>query len=153
MTIKFCFILVSYSTQKIVAQLCFSLLLRTLSMLMLLILLCGDVQRNPGPLSICYWNLGGLPTQNFYKKTLLEVFLSSNDFDILILGESHLNSKVDENDLNIDGYSFKRCDNSADIGRGGVILYHKTSLPCVFKPELTNLHETLVLQVKVGSKK
>ena len=84
---------------------------------------------------------------------MLEAFLCANDFDIVILGESHLTSNVDENDIKIDGYSFKRFDNRNDDARGGVIVYHKSSLPCISKPDLTKLDETLVLQVKVGSKK
>ena len=32
-------------------------------------------------------------------------------------------------------------------------MYYKSSLPCTFKPELTKLSETLIFQVKVGSKK
>ena len=47
------------------------------------ILLPGDIHENPEP-------LGGCLTDNFAKKSLLEIFLSVNDFDIVILGESHL---------------------------------------------------------------
>ena len=61
------------------------------------------------------------------KKTLLETFLCAKDFDIVILGESHLTSNVDENDIKIDGYSFKRSDNPNDDAMGGVIVYHKSS--------------------------
>ena len=93
-----------------------------------LLLLGGNVHKNPGPLSFCHWNLGGLPTDNFLKKTLLQAFLCINDFDILILGESHLTSKIDESDLSIDGYSFQRCDNPDDNPRGGIIIYYKSFL-------------------------
>ena len=96
--------------------------------------------------------MGGLPTDNYLKKTLLEAFLGANDFDIVILGESHLTSNVDENYIESDGYSFKRSDNSNDAARGGVIVYHKSSLPCIFKPDLTKLDETLVLQSKLVQK-
>ena len=85
-----------------------------------LILLAGDISKNPGPLTFCYWNLGGLPTENFVKKHLLEAFLSVNDFDIVILGESHLTSKIDDNDLEIDGYTIERCDHPDEKTRGGI---------------------------------
>ena len=84
---------------------------------------------------------------------MLQAFLCVNDFDIVVLDETHLTSKVDENELRIEGYSFERYDHQDDISRGGIGVYYKTNLPCVFKPELTNLTETLVLQVKVGNKK
>ena len=138
---------------EIISDWSFSIFFMIATMIMLLLLLGGNVHRNADPLSFCYWNLGGLPTDNFLKKSLLQAFLCVNDFDIVILGESHLTSKTDENELSIDGYSFQRCDNPGDVSRGGIIIYHKSSLPCVFKPELTKLKETLVLQVKVGSKK
>ena len=82
------------------------------------ILLGGNAHKNPGPLSFCHWNLGGLPTDNVLKKILLQAFLRVNDFDIVILGGTHLSSKIDENELNIDGYSFQRCDHPDHISRG-----------------------------------
>ena len=80
-------------------------------------------------------------------------FFCVNDFDIVILGETHLCSKINENELNIEGYSFKHCDHLNDTSRGGIGIYYKSFLPCIFKPELTKLNETLVVQVKVGTRK
>ena len=118
-----------------------------------LILLAGDIFTNPGPLTFCHWNLGGLQTDNFAKKYLLEAFLAVNDFDIVVLGETHLTSKIDEDDLEIDGYTNKRCDHPDDMSRGGIAVYYKSALSVLFKPELTKLTESLVFQVKVGNKK
>ena len=131
----------------------FTILLSVATILISLILQGGNVHKKPGPLKFCYWNSGSLSTDNFLKKDLLEAFLCGNDFDIVILGESHLTSNVDENDIKIAGYSFKRSDDPNDDARGGVIGYHKSPLPCIFKHDLTKLDETLFLQVKVGSKK
>ena len=108
----------------------------------------NDIHKTPGPLSICHWNLSGLPTDNLLKKTLLQAFLCVNNFDIVVLGETHLTSKIDNNDLEIEGYSFERSDHPDDDARGGIGIYYKSSLPCIFKPELTTLNETLVFQVK-----
>ena len=160
-SLKFVFIVVSCKLLAILSKVracaatcSFSVLLGIASMLALLILQCGDVQINPGPLTFCHWNLRGLTINNFMKKSLLQAFLSVNNFDIIILGETHLTSKIADTELDIEGYSFKRCDHPDDDSRGGIGIYHKTSLPCIFfKPELTNLYETLVLQVKVSTKK
>ena len=84
-----------------------------------LLLLAGDIHKNPGPLTFCHWNLGGLPTDNFAKKYLLEAFLVANDFDIVLLGETHLTSQIDEN----DGYSIKRCDHPDGKPRGGIAVF------------------------------
>ena len=97
--------------------------------------------------------MSGLPTDNFLKKTLLQAFLCVNNFDIVVLGETHLTSKIDNNDLEIGGYSFERSDHPNDDARGGIGIYYKSSLPCIFKPELTTLNESLVFQVKIGRKK
>ena len=37
-----------------------------------LLLISGDIEQNPGPkstknLSICHWNIGSIPTNNFFK--------------------------------------------------------------------------------------
>ena len=60
---------------------------------------------------------------------------------------------VDDNRLNINGYAMKRCDHPSDNPRGGVCVYHKESLPLKLMPELTALTETLIMEVKIGSKK
>ena len=90
--------------------------------------------------------MGGLPTDNFAKKYLLEAFLLIDDFDIVALEETHLTSQI-------DGYSIKRCDNPDGKLRGGIAVYNKSDLPIIFKPELTKLTESLTFQVKLGNKK
>ena len=97
--------------------------------------------------------MGGLPTDNFAKKYLLEAFLVVNDFDVVVLGETHLTSQIEEDDLEIDGYSIKRCDHPDGKPRGGIAVYYKSDLPIIFKLELTKLPESLTFQVKLGNKK
>ena len=159
--LNFTFIIVKHNISTFLSNLffltanwSFSSLLRMITMLTFLILLGGNVHRHPGPpLSFCHWNLGGLPTDNFLKKILLQAFLCVNNFDIVIIGESHLTSKFDENEFKLDGYYFEHCDHPDDKSRGGIGVYYKTSIPCCFKPTLTKLTETLVCEVKVGTKK
>jgi len=157
-TLTFCNILISHLFKLAFMKIrsvdwSLSKTLRLATALPIIILLGGDIHKNPGPLSFCHWNLGGLQTDNFVKKSLLQAFLCVHNFDVVILGETHLTSKIDEKELDIEGYSFKRCDHSDDVARGGIGIYYKSSLPCIFKPELTNLAETLILQDKVGTKK
>ena len=38
---------------------------------------------------------------------------------IVILGESHLTSKIDKNDLKIDDHRIERCGHLDDMSRGG----------------------------------
>ena len=51
-------------------MLCLSFWLATV--LASLLLLAGDIHKNPGPLTFCHWNLGGLPTDNFAKNIYLK---------------------------------------------------------------------------------
>ena len=47
-------------------------------MLALLILMEGNVHKNPIPLSFCHWNLSGMSTDSFLKISLLEAFLCAS---------------------------------------------------------------------------
>ena len=73
-SLKFVYILISQNVFAFLSNLkvyfadwSFSMSLRLLTMLFFLIVLGGNVHKNPGPLSFCHWNLGGLPTDNFKK--------------------------------------------------------------------------------------
>ena len=56
----------------------------------LLVLLSGDVEINPGPkrtpkasLSICHWNLNSISAHNYVKLSLLRACLTFHKFDII----------------------------------------------------------------------
>ena len=60
-----------------------------------LILLCGDIEENPGPktkpngnLSLCHWNLNSIPSHNFQKIAVLESFVTMYKFDIIWKSET-----------------------------------------------------------------
>ena len=64
-----------------------------------ILLLSGDIETNPGPLSsnleylnICHWNLNSIAIQNFIKIPLLEAYITVNKFDIICLFETLLDS-------------------------------------------------------------
>ena len=124
-----------------------------------LLLKCGDIETEPGPqlrnnnLNICYWNIGGLPTDNYIKKINLEAFLSNRKFDIVMIGETHLKNDINNNDLQIEGYTLIRCDHPSNAALGGVCVYYKSNLPIILKPELTLLNECIIMELKVGNKK
>ena len=94
LSLKFGTNILVYTTRQCCKTLCLyirfnsiSLLFRLATILTSLILLAGDVHVIPGPSqnkkhNFCHWNLGGLPTNNFLNKYLLEAFFTVNDFDI-----------------------------------------------------------------------
>ena len=93
---------------------------------------------NPGPkpnsyksFSICHWNLNGITSHNFIKVSLLTVYESIHDFDIIYLFETYLNSETLSNDENLSEpvYKLIRVDHPANTKRGGVWIYFMESLP------------------------
>ena len=103
-----------------------------------IILLCGDVELNPGPkpnsnkcFSICHWNLNSIISHSFIKASLLSAYNAVHNFYIICISESYLNSQILSNDdkLSIPGYNMFRADHPSDNLRGGVYVYYKKSLP------------------------
>ena len=71
-----------------------------------LILLCGDIEENPGPktkpndnLSVCHWNVNSIPSHNFQKIAVLESFVAMHKFDIIFISETFLNNTYEDNGL------------------------------------------------------
>ena len=99
----------------------------------------GDVEVNPGPkcnssqsqsFSISHWILNSLIAHSFAKFSLLTAYLSVHKCDIICLSETFLNFKIlmDDENLQIPGYSIALVDHPSSPKRGGVCVYYKTSL-------------------------
>lgn len=126
--------------------------------------LCGDVEKNPGPLQLktnklnfAVWNLDSLLCNLNPRIPHIESLDSINKFDLFGVCESYLNDTVIPNDLTIHGFSNPpfRADspNANNNKQGGVCLYYKDYLPIKNRPELTTLNETIVCEIKLKSKK
>ena len=95
----------------------------------LLLILCGDVEVNPGPsqwisLSFCHWNLNSISVHDFVIVSLLEAYNAMHTFDIICLSEAFRNSSLqnDDDSLVLNGYKLVRADNPSDLKRGGVCI-------------------------------
>ena len=91
-----------------------------------LLILCGDVEQNPGPkdakyLSLCHWNLNSLAAHDFAK-----VFNATEKFDFICLSKLYLDSTItsDDSGLSLDGYDLIRADHPKNIKQGGVCIYY-----------------------------
>ena len=100
------------------------------------ILLCGNVEWNPGPrlnsskcFSICHWNLNSITSHSFIKVSFLLAYNAIYNFDIICLSESYLNSQIFSNNdkLGIPGYML-RADHPSENRSGEVCIYYKESL-------------------------
>ena len=103
----------------------------------LILLSCG-VETNPGPrhnsreyFSICHWNLNSVSAYNYTKLSSLKVFIAVHKFDIICFSETYLDSNIalDDENLEISGYSFVRSDHTFNNKCGRVCVYYKNFLP------------------------
>ena len=129
-------------------------------MQILLVLLSGDVEINPGPkrnprakLSICHWNLNSISAHNYVKLSLLSAYLSFHNFDIICLSETYLNSSnsPDDETLEISGYNLVRSDHPLNSKRGGVCIYYKNYLPLRII-SVNYLSECINFEIMIGNK-
>ena len=97
----------------------------TKQLIELLLILCGDVEQNPGPekekshITFCHWNLNGLMVHNFIKVSLLQTLTVKNDYDIICLTETFLDSSVENDDdpISIPGYNLLPPDHRSNTER------------------------------------
>ena len=103
-----------------------------------LLMLCGDIESNPGPrpnsgqsFSICHWNLNSIAAHNVSKMSLLKVYNAIHTYDIICLSETYLNHDTlsDNENLKIPGYELIRVDHPSNQKRGGICIHHKDFLP------------------------
>ena len=72
----------------------------TKNLIELLLILSGDIEQNPGPekekshITFCHWNLNGLMAPNFIKVSSLQTLAVTNDYHIICLTETFLDSSI-----------------------------------------------------------
>ena len=120
-----------------VSLLLFNILL-ILKLPFLSIMLCGDIEINPGlktisqqGFSVCHWNLNSIFAHNFDKILLLKAYVVIHKFDIICLSDTYLDSSIPTNNdnLDFDGYNLVRSDHPLYTKRGGVCIYYRNYLP------------------------
>ena len=119
------------------------------------ILLSGDVEINPGPdtLNFCAWNLNSIAAHDFLRVSLIEVYNSVYNYDLIGIVETHLDTTMNEDRLALDGYTFFKSNHPQNVKRGGVGLYVKDSLPSRDRSDLVTLPECIVTEIQIDRKK
>ena len=124
-----------------------------------LLILCGDIELNPGPkdtkyLSLCHWNLNSIVAHDFAKVSAIKAFNTTKNFDFICLSESYLDSTISSVDKNLrlDGYILIRAANPKNIKQGGVCIYYRETLPLKII-QLNYLPEYLVCEISYNDKK
>ena len=126
----------------------------------ILINLSGDVEKNPGPkpsfcdtFFICHWNLNSISAHNFIKITLLHVYVSTHNVQILCLSETYLDSSIssNENNLKIPGYDLYGADHPSNVKHGWVCMCYKNFLPLKVTG-IQYLQECINFEMKIREK-
>ena len=120
----------------------------------------GDIKINPEPkpsscntFSICHWNLNSTSTHKFIKLSVLRVYISIHNFDILYLSESYIDSNIFSIDSNliIPGYDLYRADHPSNVKRGWICFYYKNLLPLKLI-NIQYLQDCVNLEMKIEEK-
>ena len=124
-----------------------------------LLILCGDIELNPGPkeakyLSLCHWNLNSISVFDFAELSAIKAFNTTKNFDFICLSESYLDSTISPVDKNLclDGYKLIRATHPKNIKQVGVCIYYRETLP-VKIIQLNYLPECLVCEINYNNKK
>ncbi len=131
--------------------------------LALLLLRCGDVESNPGPLRFCHLNARSLLSdvdlnqhiQHQYSllDEIYETLVYRSDFDIIAISETWLKDNVPDTELDLNGYQLPFCRHRGSRG-GGVMVYVKDEIVAIERPDLNLPNvEMLWLEIKVQKKK
>ena len=125
-----------------------------------LAMLSGNVEANPGSKkkykesrSICHWNLDSISAYDCCKLFLLNSYNLCHKCDIVCLSETYLdsNTPLDDDILEISGYTLVYSDHPSNTKRGGVCLNCKNNWPLVVI-NTSHLNEWVTLEFKVGDK-
>ena len=129
------------------------------------LLICGDVELNPGPkktkfnFSLCHWNLNSITAHTFSKISLLKAYYHyylsiQHKFDMMYISETYLDSRFPNDDprLNLPGCNVVGADNPNNTKRSGVCVYFKESLT-VCSVTSSYLKEWLLLEIFIQNRK
>ena len=142
---------------------------------MIILITCGDIETNPGPLnntSSTEYSTDNSDFSSYFSKnknsfiSLLHLNIQSlkpkidivrgtlNEFDILCFTESWLNSSTDDKDIHIPGFNTPFRQDRLDRPGGGIIVYCKDHLSAKRRPDLEiNGIECLWIQFLLKSEK
>ena len=127
--------------------------------MLLLLLLCGDIPPNPGPMKFCHLNsrsiLSGvdLDTHMDDQYSLLddiyECLVYINEFDVIAISEIWLKDGVREDALDLAGCQRPLMKNRNARG-GGVMLYVRDHIGSIHRTDLENADtETLWAELRL----
>ena len=117
----------------------------------------GDIETNPSPInglfSFCTWNLNSTSARDFIRVSLLEAYNTVYSYDLIDIGEAHLDGDIDIDKLNLNGYYFINSNHPQNRKRGGVGLYIRESFPYRRRSDLEILPECIISEFHINWRK
>ena len=149
-------ILLNFSVCKESPFLMFTLLYIHQWWTFVLILRDGDVHPHPGPprnlLKIKHWNLNSIIAHDGIRVPLIQSFNLIQNYDLIAITETALNESTSNETIQLEGYTPIRKDLPSGTSHGGVMFYHKDSLPVIRRPDLETQENSLVCEVSINKK-
>ena len=104
-------------------------------------------------LLIYHWNISSISSYDYSQLCLLNSGNLLHKFDIICLSETNLdsNTPIDDDNLEISGYTLIRSNYASNTKHGGLCLYYKNNLP-LRVINIGHLNECLSLELKIGDK-
>ena len=125
--------------------------------ILILILRDGDIHRHPGPprdlLKFMHWNLNSIVAHDGIRIPLIQSFNLDKKYDLIAITETALNDLTPDEKIQLDGYTPIRKDLPSGTTHGGVMFYHKDSLPVIRRPDLETQENSLVCEISLNIKK
>ena len=75
------------------------------------------------------------------------------NYDLIAITETSLNEFTSDETIQLDGYIPIRKNLPSGTTHGGVMFYHKESLPVIHRPDLETQENSLVCEISVNKKK
>ena len=107
----------------------------------------GVIEQNPGPkyssLPFYHWNSNGLTAHASTKISLLQAYITQQNYDIICLTEAFLNSSIlsDDKRTMIDRYNLIR---SEWLEKGWRFFYKKEHIPLILRDDINALDNWLL---------
>ena len=83
-------------------------------------------------LKVPHLNVNGL----LNKMSEIRFLLQKTRFDILGLTETHLNNKIEDDQISVDGYKMVRKDRECGNSWGGCVMYYKNCLNVIERDDI-----------------
>ena len=99
--------------------------------------------------------MNGSAAHDFIKISLLQGYITDENFDKICLSETFLNSSLNRDDgrLKVEVYNLISSDDTSDLKKEGVCIYYKQHIPLIRRNDLCSPSNCLVTEIRSENEK